>query len=369
MKIIDYRDNVDHYMNHWTKYHYIDELTFHGCQYDVFDRLQYSSPEEADEGLIKKLKDEHYDFFFTAFSDEQINPDIIKRINKIGIPTVSLCPDNLVTAYRYKNNSRLYTLVWLMTHGNEYLFEKWGANYIYQPSAANPNFIKYRPPQGDEVEAIGFIGNPHGSRIVTLNKLIGHGVPVIVHCKKQGDGGVHRKVVAVNPLKYMETIRDWIRYPIGRTLLAGSLKSKLTGENYVLDNRVRIENFVPNGELDVYMAKYALSLSYSDAYSTGVLKKPLSLLNLRFFELPMSGGVQFIRYSDEGAAFYEDGKEIVFYHNDKDMIEKAKFYLSPTNEGVRNKIRKAARLRSEKENTWWNRFCRIFDELGLKYDK
>ena len=50
----------------------------------------------------------------------------------------------------------------------------------------------------------------------------------------------------------------------------------------------------------------------------------------------------------------------------EEMLEKARFYLAPEQERLRQKIRLAARKRAEQEHTWFNRFQKAFETIGLK---
>jgi spore maturation protein CgeB len=114
-------------------------------------------------------------------------------------------------------------------------------------------------------------------------------------------------------------------------------------------------------------SQYALTLSFTNANSTGVLRNPVKIVNLRNFELPMSGAIQFCEYSEEMSRYFEDEKEIVMYRSKEDFIDKARFYLDPNKASMRENIRKAARLRAEKDHTWHNRFQKIFNELGIAF--
>ena len=80
----------------------------------------------------------------------------------------------------------------------------------------------------------------------------------------------------------------------------------------------------------------------------------------------MCGGLQFCRYNEELAGYFEADKEIVFYRDKEEMIEKAKFYLAPQQAEARRNMRLAARQRAEAEHTWNHRFSRIFSLLELK---
>ena len=126
----------------------------------------------------------------------------------------------------------------------------------------------------------------------------------------------------------------------------------------------------PRVSFDDMIQKYSdhvLSLSFSSTEHTDVLKKPLSRTFLRTFEIPMCGGIQLCRYYPELASYFEDGKEIVLYHDDKELVEKTRFYLNKATDQNIREIKEAARKRAEAEHTWMNRFKIAFDKLGLKY--
>ncbi len=111
-----------------------------------------------------------------------------------------------------------------------------------------------------------------------------------------------------------------------------------------------------------------MSLSSTSARNTGILNHPVDIVNLRSFEVPMCGGLQFCAHFDEIAEYFEEGKEIVFYRSNEDMIDKAKYYLKSENKDLRIQMKLAARKRAENEHSWFNRFKKVFDYLGLKYD-
>ena len=69
------------------------------------------------------------------------------------------------------------------------------------------------------------------------------------------------------------------------------------------------------------------------------------------------------------SSYYKDGKEIVFYKDDAEFIDKAKFYLDDKRANERASIRNAARARSLREHTWWMRFTKIFDILNIAYER
>ena len=81
----------------------------------------------------------------------------------------------------------------------------------------------------------------------------------------------------------------------------------------------------------------------------------------------MSGGIEICRYNPELADYFEDGKEIVFYKNNDELQDKARYYLTTASDYDIRSIKIAARKRAEGEHTWWQRFTKAFGLLGLPY--
>lgn len=106
-----------------------------------------------------------------------------------------------------------------------------------------------------------------------------------------------------------------------------------------------------------------ISLGFSSCGETHRSGERVLQVRLRDFEAPMSGAFYMVEYMDELQEFFEDGKEIVCYHDKHDLAEKAKFYLS--HDAERERIRWAGHRRAVGEHTWQQRFRRVFREVGL----
>ena len=170
------------------------------------------------------------------------------------------------------------------------------------------------------------------------------------------------------PLKsYYKVLQDSLRYPIGLKLVYSACIDKLKHRHLVEDSPyLHREPPVPLEELGRKNSEYALMLAFSEANSSGVLKKPVPIVNLRNFEIPMSGGLQITGYTEELAVYFEDNKEIILCKDDEEFRDKAMFYLDPHNDRLRKEMKIAARARAEKEHTWMNRFQKVFNEFDLK---
>ena len=122
---------------------------------------------------------------------------------------------------------------------------------------------------------------------------------------------------------------------------------------------------VPFEEMSQLYSEYCLSLSSTSTGYTDILQNPLPVINLRNFEVPMSGGIEICRYNQELSEYFVEGKEIVFYRDDEELKDKANYYLNKASESEILKIKKAARNKAEKEHTWYNRFSLVFKTLNL----
>ena len=71
--------------------------------------------------------------------------------------------------------------------------------------------------------------------------------------------------------------------------------------------------------------------------------------------------------SNCSAGIFEDGKEILFYQTDDELIQKARYYSGEATDSELQRMKKAARERAEKDHSWWNRFSTVFDTMGLRY--
>ena len=360
-------------MFQWQRIHFIDELQHHGCRFSCFNPLKYETPQQANEDLIALINKLTYDLFFTNVGYEKVLfPETIDYIKAKGIPTLCLRCDNLAIPFNDKVLAPHFDLVWLTSIETKYLYDRWGVNSFFAPYAANPFF--FIPTKIEQNERkVCFIGTPYGSRSIMINQLSTHGLPIDVYYKKDGrsaklDDGSELKSDLIWPSRN-NVLFHRLLFPQGRKILLGSLLNRISGQQMIVENDY-LSSFpsVPAEEMSKIYSSYALSLSSTSTNHTDVLKKPLKVINLRSFEIPMSGGLAFCKFNQELADYFEDGKEIVFYSDNEELVDKANFYLYRVSDTVLFKMKCAARNRAESDHTWWNRFTIAFDKLGLKYE-
>ena len=160
-----------------------------------------------------------------------------------------------------------------------------------------------------------------------------------------------------------------LSFSIGRKVISGAIINKILkrrDKKLIGTNNLSIFPSVEFKEMNYLYSNLALSLNITELRNTYVLDKPIHKLHLRTFEIPMSGGLELASYSSELSNYFEDGKEIVLYKTNEEMIDKAKFYLNPNNYSIINNMKKNARIKAENEHTWTKRFSIVIDALDLK---
>lgn len=376
MKILYYFQELPTPMFQWQRKHFINELSYHNIEFVTFNPLIYSSPQEANERVVEKVKHEHFDLFMSNVGYfKMLFVDTLEAIKSQGIPTFTISWDNLMAPFLDEVLIPHYDLVMLTANETRDMYKKWGAHYFFAPYAANPYSYTFAGINKLERSAC-FIGTPHGSRAVMINQLTSNGISVNLYYGKGSLKGevsdyanIDVKYDIINP-SCKETIINRLRFKEGRKLIAGSIINRMKGQTTLIINDDL--HCYPGLSFEDMVHTYSdtvICLSSSSAGHTDVLKHPLNIVNLRNFEIPMCGGIQLCKYSEELANYFEEDKEIVFYRNEDELVDKARYYIDKASDHEIIKMKTAARKRAESEHTWWCRFTKAFDILGLQYDK
>lgn len=371
MRILYYFQEKETPMFQWQRIHIIDELQRHGCTVDCLNPLRYETPEQANEELLRTAIPDKYDLFFTNVCYEKVlYPSTVNIIKKRGIPTLCLRCDNLVIPYNDKVVAPHFDLVWLTAKETKYLYDKWKVKSFFAPYAANPYIFKAND-NPKLIRKVCFIGRPYGSRSIMLNRLTTSGVATDVFCKStpgNNSAGLSSELKSdlISPSRSF-VISHRFLFPQGRKIMMGMILNKLKGQQTILENgNVTFLSSVRPELQGTFYSDYALALASTSTNHTDVLKNPLKIINLRNFEIPMSGGIEICKFNPELADYFEDGKEIIFYHNNDELVDKARYYTEKATDKEINDIKRMARKRAEAEHSWWNRFEMAFSILGIK---
>lgn len=358
--------------SHWQFLHFIDELSRNNIQFTIFNRSEYPK-NNCDEILLQQFHSckKNISLFMTGYLDDQISIETINNIKKTGIPTLLICYDNLLIPHYQKKIAPHFDLVWLTSLETEHLFKNWGAKTIFLPYAANP--YKFFPSKVSEIYCVGFIGSLYGSRKYKIQILDNNSIPTHVFSNqgnKAQNGQIKQEKIISNKLKLLKKgiLKDirLVKFSQGRILLKGNFKKGLK-KRFEQEHNFKPETQFFNSpsfeEMIRLYSEFAISLGIIDTWNTYLLKKPLFKLHLRTFEIPMCGGLQIVNRTPELQNYFDEGKEIILYDSNEDMIDKIQFYLLDKNTNLRLKMKLAARIRAENDHTWSKRFQKISETL------
>lgn len=282
------------------------------------------------EQLLRQVKAAHrrrpIDLFFSYFYSAYVEPDVIREIRRMGIATVNW----------YCNASYQFDLVSEIAPAYDFClvpekfrledYRRVGANPVYCQEAANPNV--YRPHDVPLEYDVTFVGQRYGNRPLYLRRLVEAGIDV----------------------------RAW-----GPRWDEQAWRARSPSE---IELAKRALPALSDAELVVMYSRSRISLGFSAvAQVPKDGSPPIRQVRLRDFEAPMSGAFYLVERFGELAEFFEPDKEIVFFEDEEDLVDKARFYVR--NDAARDRIREAGMRRAREEHTWHRRFESVFRQIGL----
>lgn len=282
------------------------------------------------------------DLFFSYFYAAYVEPEAIREIKRLGIPTMNW----------YCNASYQFHLVAEIAPAYDYClvpekfrlddYRRVGANPIYCQEAANPSF--YHPYDVPQEFDVTFVGQKYGDRPAYLRALYDAGLNVRAW-------GPHWQDADKSP--------SWKR-------MARRIKWALVGPPRGL-LPFPLEQCGPPLSDDALIAMYSrskISLGFTTvAELPADGSPPIKQVRLRDFEATMSGAFYLVEYFEELTEFFTPDREIVCFADAAELVDKARYYLR--HEQERECIRQAGLERARREHTWQHRLSTIFRALGL----
>ncbi len=243
-------------------------------------------------------------------------------------------------------------------HKNKY--DEVGANCYWLPFAANPRLYKNNK---NKLKNISFIGTSYGERPYYLWRILQNSIPIDIygpHWVARSELSRKIKRLIFSSLSFIGNTKNKLRYldKNKRLLLLEILK-----KNYkdFLKGPLNDKEMI-----DIYgSSKIILNFSESRINHDYFNSEVLFGCNHRDFEVPMSGALLLTQHSDELEFFFDEGKEVISFKNEFEMIDKIKYYMS--NDDIRKKIAVAGYQKALKEHTWVKRFEDLFDHLHKNY--
>ncbi len=281
--------------------------------------------------------------FFLLFTDE-IKKETIKKITeKSGSVTFNWFADD---HWRFDNFSKHWTpyFHWVSTTDSKAVEKyykigyrnviktQWACNhFLYKPTTTKGGIYPYD---------VSFVGQPHGNRKETINEIKKAGINVECWGKGWPNGRISQeKMIDVfSTSKINLNLSKSSNYLNIKSIVQIFLSKRSDGEIIFNNPKLWKDNF------------------------KSLLGHQREQIKGRNFEIPGCGGFLITGSADNLIDYYKDGEELVIFKDNKDMIEKIKYYLVHENE--REKIANAGYERTLKDHTYEKRFNEIFKIIG-----
>lgn len=280
------------------------------------------------------------ELFFSYFYSAICTADTIRAIRALGIPTMNWYCNGSYQLHLVADIAPAYDYCLVPEKRRLPDYRALGANPIYFQEAANPTV--YHPRDVAREHDVTFVGQRYGDRPELLEHLASHGVQVRVW----GSGWLEAAGGTQTPLA---RARAWLGARIPELRPAEPL--------------LRVGPPLGDDELVAMYSRSRISLGLSSCGETHRAAERILQVRLRDFEAPMSGAFYLVEAMDELAEFFEPDKEIVFYRDRHELVDKVRHYLAHPAE--REAIRRAGLRRALAEHTWQHRFSKLFGSLGL----
>ncbi len=261
----------------------------------------------ANRQLVKKVAKFKPDYLL-VIKGETLKPDIVHRINQMGVITINWFPDNLV----------LWDM--LIKTANEYKFYFSVCTQLTKKLNSVGVKTHYLPVAGDA-----------DKQIINLPK-------------KYDLSFVGQKTN--RRIKYFSNLTD--------------LKFNLWGYSHWRDTPLAkfYHNHLSVSQMKDVFRKSKIVVNVS----SGEIEQPIVIANLRNFEATGVGAFVLSEYNKALAKLFIEDKEMVFYRNSQELRQKAIYYLD--HETERNKIATQGWRRTSKDHTYTNRFTIMFSVIN-----
>jgi len=296
--------------------------------------------------VTRAHEEEPIDMFFSYFYSAFVRSEVIQAINDMGIVSVNW----------YCNASYQFNLVRDIAPAYSYClvperfrlrdYRDEGATPIYCQEAANPDY--YGPRDVPLEYDVSFVGAAYGTRPSYMRDL----AAASVDAHAWGPGWKDMAMPSSRALRLRQAGSHLGRRMLGRPQRPPSLPAEVCG------------GLLSDSEMVSMFSRSRISLGFSGVVDAGSgCDAPIRQVRLRDFEVPMSGGFYLLEYLDEIEDFFVPGEEIAVFEGSRDLVAKARYYLS--HEDEREGIRSAGRARAIRDHTWQKRLTDAFGEMSL----
>ncbi|MBU2495963.1 MAG: glycosyltransferase [Candidatus Omnitrophica bacterium] len=287
-----------------------------GEQYGQYNRRDWQKTGKYlfNEELVERVKSEHLkqpvQIFFSYLSGRTVFSQTIKQISEMGIITINIGFDDTRSFLGKKRragwtgNAEIapaFDICITCQNRNDIVkYLKTGANPIFFPPGGNHRFWASNSLSPNRTIPISFIGQNYGRREKIVNKLRKAGMPVTTYGKGWPEGEISR-----------EKMRE------------------------VYHNSL-------------------ITLGFGYISNTNLL----GLKGLDF-EIPLTGTAYLTTYYEELAHYFVPDKEMIFYVNEEDLLQKVRYCLEHPERA--KEVGLAGRKKALAEHTWEKRWQEILE--------
>jgi spore maturation protein CgeB len=307
------------------------------------------------EKLLAAIRARHaerpIEVFLSYFYASCVHPDVVRDIRAMGIVTVNFSCNNVHQFHTVRDLAPLYDYCMVPERAALPRFRAVGARPVHVQMGANPHLFK---PMGlPKVYPVTFIGAKYADRLDFIAALSGDGVGVRVW-------GAGWKA---------ESVADLARGGQRAWRLGGMRRLARGAANRIGEWRRRriVDRIAAPPVSDQEMVRIynqsAIALNFSKAIDDHSHGTYVRHIRLRDFEVPMAGAFYLAEYSEELPEYYEIDSEVVSFETARELVDKARYYLS--HDAARERVAAAGCRRARSEHTWAHRFGKLFREIGV----
>lgn len=356
-----------------------------------FDWLSAFVPEASltrqmrSESLLAEVQgihsDKGIDLFLSYFFDQHVDPEAIRMIGKLGIPTVNFFCDNIRLPKGIEELRLAFTLNWVPEWDAVSVYEKLNIPHIYLPMAANPSL--YRPMVPLKERELVFVGGADPERYALVASLLRSGVAIEVFglgwlsdereenndCLARAYNENHSNGYSKFSLDNLARIGRVVanQYELIQEFGVYGLYRKIQNMYLVRRHAPETKKCYRGAVTDQQMVRLysegKVTLGINRLFEIAFPRAKVKYSKLRDFEAPMAGACYLTEHCTDLEKNYEIAKEVWTYDSEDDLIDKSKELLSHSK--LRAELRTAARKAALERHTWTHRFESLFATLSL----
>lgn len=341
----DYMDSRRGYsFEHYNFYETLSKLPGFEVVYFPYERSLEVGREKMNAELKELVNREKPDILFAAMFTDELKKEVIGDISKnTGCQTIAWFCDDV---WRFDNYSKYWApyFNWVVTadsHAPE-KYNKLGYKNVIKSQFACNNFV-YKPLDLPKIYDITFVGQRYGNRKKIIKEIKKSGIRIECWGKGWPNGRVSQEE--------MIKIFSQSNINLNLTKSSGSLNLRSLAGIFLKKSEGKIKIVSPR----FWIVNLKSALDRGKEQIKG-----------RNFEILGCKGFLITGDADNLQDYYQDGKEIIIYKNNKDLIEKIKYYLENEKEREREDIALAGYKRTIAEHTYEKRFEEIFKIAGFK---